>query len=290
MAAVASAETAAPAPAPVSRPVSRRRSFPVWRWIILLAAAAYFLIPLYSALKFAGLHAFTQVAHYTGFGAAIALSLRLALITTVLTLVLMVPTTVYVHLRLPRVRRLMEGITILPIVIPPIVLIVGVLKVAPGFLLSTPYLLALMYVILAMPFAYRSLDAGLRSFDLKTMVEAANSLGAGWPTTLWRVVLPNIRTAMLSATVLTVALVLGEFTMASLDLYVTFPVWIVQFEQNSGQVSVAASLLALFVTWILLMLIVTVGSRSARQRGGAQVTLFSISPREAVSQQLGEPE
>ena len=157
-------------------------------------------------------------------------------------------------------------------------LIIGVLKVAPGFLLSTPYLLALVYVILAMPFAYRSLDAGLRAFDLKTMVEASNSLGAGWPTSLWRVVLPNIRTAMLSATVLTVALVLGEFTMASLALYVTFPVWIVQFEQNSGPVSTAASLLALFVTWLLLMLIVTVGGRGARKRGGAQVRCSPSPP------------
>jgi putative spermidine/putrescine transport system permease protein len=103
------------------------------------------------------------------------------------------------------------------------------------------------------------------------------------------VVLPNIRTAILSATVLTVALVLGEFTMASLALYVTFPVWIVQFEQNSGPVSVAASLLALFVTWILLMVIVIVGGRGARRRGGSQVALFSVA-RQDFSQTMGEPE
>jgi len=275
-----------------TRPVSaatRRRSFPVWRWAILLIAAAYFLIPLYAALRFAGFKAFTQVTSYPSFGSAFGLSLRLAIIATVLTLVLMVPTTVYVHLRLPRIRRIMEAITILPIVIPPIVLIIGVLKVAPGFLLGTPNLLGLEYVVLAMPFAYRSLDAGLRSFDVKTLVEAANSLGAGWPTTLWRVVIPNLRTAMLSATVLTVALVLGEYTMASLDNFQTFPVWIVNFEQNSGPVSVAASLLALFVTWILLMLIVTVGSRSARKRGGGQVQLFTVSTQTA-SQTTGEPE
>jgi putative spermidine/putrescine transport system permease protein len=289
MAAVTSVEAGAQTPAPAARRAARKRSFPVWRWAILLIAAVYFLIPLYAALRFAGLKAFTQVVGYTGFSSAIGLSLRLAVVTTILTLVLMVPTTIYVHLRLPRVRRVMEGITILPIVIPPIVLIIGVLKVAPAFLLSTPYLLALVYVILAMPFAYRALDAGLRAFDLKTMVEASNSLGAGWPTTLWRVVLPNIRTAMLSATVLTVALVLGEFTMASLDQYVTFPVWIVQFEQNSGPVSVAASLLALFVTWLLLMLIVTIGGRGARRRGGSQVALFSVA-RQDLSQTMGEPE
>ena len=286
MAAIASTEAGARAPAPER---AQRRSYPVWRWVILLLAGAYFLIPLYAALRFAGAKAFPDIFKQSGFFSAIGLSLRLAVITTIITLVLMVPTTVYVHLRLPAIRRLMEAITILPIVIPPIVLIIGVLKVAPSFLLGTPYLLALVYVILAMPFAYRSLDAGLRSFDLRTMVEASNSLGAGWPNTLWRVVLPNIRTAILSATVLTVALVLGEFTMASLALYVTFPVWIVQFEQNSGPVSVAASLLALFVTWILLMVIVIVGGRGARRRGGSQVALFSVA-RQDFSQTMGEPE
>ena len=278
MAAVATAERTTPA----RGRAARRRSWPVWRWAILLIAALYFGIPLYAGLKFAGFKAFTQVTSYPQFGSAFALSLRLAVIATVLTLVLMVPTTVYVHLRLPRIRRAMEAITILPIVIPPIVLIIGVLKVAPSFLIGTPDLLGLEYVVLAMPFAYRSLDSGLRSFDVKTLVEASNSLGAGWPTTLWRVVIPNLRTAILSATVLTVALVLGEYTMASLDNFQTFPVWIVNFEQNSGPVSVAASLLALFVTWLLLMLIVTLGSRRARKHGGGEVALFTVASRQTT--------
>jgi putative spermidine/putrescine transport system permease protein len=289
MAAVAGTQQAGARVPEPARSRGRLRSFPYWRWAVLLIAAVYFLIPLYAALKFAGFKAFTQVTGYQDFGSAFTLSLKLAVVATVLTLVLMVPTAVYVHLRLPRIRRVMEAVTILPIVIPPIVLIIGVLKVAPGSLLATPYLLGLEYVVLAMPFAYRSLDAGLRSFDVKTLVEASNSLGAGWPTTLWRVVIPNLRTAILSASVLTIALVLGEYTMASLDNFQTFPVWIVNFEQNSGPVSVAASLLALFVTWILLMLIVTVGSRSARKRGGGQVTLFSVGTADGRPT-TGEPE
>ena len=271
------ADRSAAAPAPARR---RRRRLPVWRWLILVIAGVYFVIPLYAALRFAGYQAFPAVLHQAGFTAALALSLRLALITTVLTLVLMVPTIIYVHLRLPRLRRVIEAITILPIVIPPIVLIVGVLAVAPGSLKASPNLLGLVYVILAMPFAYRSIDAGLRALDLKTLVEASSSLGAGWTSTLWRVVLPNLRTAMLSATVLTVALVLGEYTMASLDLYQTFPVWIVNFEQSSGPVSVAASLLALFVTWIFLMAIATLGGG---RRAGSQAALFSVVRREAGS-------
>ena len=275
MAAIADTEAA-----PRTRRQGPGQSRPIWRWVILLVAGAYFLIPLWAALRFAGIKALGSVVTQAGFGDALWLSVRLAVVTTIITIVLMLPTAVYVHLRLPAVRRLLEGITILPIVIPPVVLSVGVLEVAPGFLKSTPYLLALMYVILAMPFAYRAIDAGLRALDLKTVVEASNSLGAGWITTLWRVVLPNLKTALLSATVLTVALVLGEFTMASLFLYQTFPVWIVVFDQTSGQISVAASLDALFVTWLFLMAITVFGTRQSRRTGGGQVNLFSAARQE----------
>jgi putative spermidine/putrescine transport system permease protein len=255
------------------------RRMPVWRWLILVIVGIYFIIPLVSAFRFTGTSAFPAVFRQEGFSSAFELSLKLAVITTVLTLVLMLPTTVYVHLRLPRLRRLMEGVTILPIVIPPVVLIVGVLQVAPGFLKSQPYLLALEYVVLAMPFAYRAFDAGLRALDLQTLVEASQSLGGGWGTTLWRVLLPNLRASLLSATVLTVALVLGEFTMASLDLYQTFPVWIVNFDQTSGPISVAASLLALVVTWLFLLAISTIGGRRSRRSGGAEVSMFSVGRR-----------
>jgi putative spermidine/putrescine transport system permease protein len=252
----------------------------VWRWVVLLIAAVYFLLPLIVAFRFAGIKAFGSVVSEDGFTSSLGLSVRLAVITTVITIVLMLPTTVYVHLRLPGIRRLMEGLTILPIVIPPVVLIVGVLQVAPGSLKGTPYLLALEYVVLAMPFAYRAIDAGLRSLDLKTVVEASNSLGAGWFSTMVRVILPNLRTALLSATVLTVALVLGEYTMASLDQYTTFPVWIYVNSQTSGQVSVAASLLALLVTWIFLMGITVLGTRQSRRTGGGSVTLFTVARQE----------
>src|SRR3984893_13544587 len=252
----------------------------VWRWVVLLIAAVYFLLPLMVALRFAGIKAFGSVIGETGFTSSLGLSVRLAVVTTGITIVLMLTTTVYEPLRLPQLRRKPSGVTILPIVIPPVVLIVGVLQIVPGSLKNTPYLLSLEYVVLAMPFAFRAIDAGQRALDLKTIVEASSSLGAGWLSTLWRVVLPNLRTALLSAVVLTVALVLGEYTMASLALYQTFPVWIYVNSQTSGQVSVAASLLALFVTWIFLMGITVLGTRQSRRTGGGSVTLFTVARQE----------
>lgn len=244
-----------------------------WRYALLLVAALYFILPLFASLKFAledinghfSLTPLTQMATQPGFGSALWLSTQLAIVTLVITLALMVPTVVYVHLKLPRFRRVMEIITILPIVIPPIVLILGVLHAAPLWLRSSPYLLSLVYVILSMPFVYRSLDAGLRALDVKTLVEASRSLGAGTLMTLWRVLVPNLRSALLSASVLTLALVLGEFTMASLDLWETIPVWIVSSSTNNPHIATAVAVVSLLLTWIVLSIIFML-DRSQSQR------------------------
>src|SRR3989442_8563616 len=63
---------------------------------------------------------------------------------------------------------------------------------------------------------YRAVDNGLRAIDVRTLTEAAQSLGAGWSTILLRVILPNVRVAVLSGAFLTFAIVIGEFTLASL--------------------------------------------------------------------------
>ena len=265
--------------AAINQHATRRSvSFPVWRWVILLIAGVYFLLPLYAAIRFAGVKAFGSVFTQPGFGSSLWTSIQIAAMTWAITMVLMVPTTIYVHLRLPAMRRFLESITILPIVIPPIVLTVGVLQVFPIQLKATMWLLGIEYVILAMPFAYRAIDAGLRSIDLKTLTEASSNLGGGWLTTMWRVVLPNLGTSLLSSTVLIVALCLGEFTMASLNLVTTFPVWIVQTDQLDANISVSASIIALVVTWLFLMLIVTIGSHRGRRTGAGEVNLFSTTP------------
>ncbi|MCU1495974.1 MAG: binding-protein-dependent transport system inner rane component [Acidimicrobiaceae bacterium] len=242
-----------------------------WRFVVLGLAGVYFLVPMFASIRFAveqpgggiDFGIFTSVFSQSGFGGAFSLSVRLAIVTTLIVLVLVVPTSIYIHLRVPRLRRAMDAVTTLPIVVPPIVLIVGVLQVAPSFLKSSPYLLSLEYVMLSLPFAYRSLDAGLRAIDHVTLVDASRSLGGGWITTLLRVLVPNLRSAILSGTVLTVALVLGEYTMATLDQYTTFQVWIVNFDQDSAQISVAASLMSLVVTWALLLAISFLGRRRA---------------------------
>ncbi len=257
----------------------RRKKFRLWRLVVLVVALAYFLAPLYAGVKFAlqndlgkfSFWAFTSLPSEQGFSGAFFLSMRLAFFTAAVELILMVPTAIFVHIRVPKLRPVMDFVTILPIVVPPIVLIVGVLGSAPLWLKSSPYLLSIFYVVLAMPFVYRSLDAGLSAIDLKTLVEASRSLGGSWIRTLWSVIMPNLRAALLSATALTLALVFGEYTMANLDGWTTMPVWIAQFQQSDAHVTLAASMALLIGTWLLLSLIVAADrsqSRRSRRKAG----------------------
>jgi putative spermidine/putrescine transport system permease protein len=169
-----------------------------------------------------------------------------------------------VQLRLPRLRRVIEFLCILPLAIPAIVIVVGIAPIyawVTYFLGDSSLTLAFAYVILVLPFAYRAIDAGLAAIDLKTLAEAARNLGASWATVLLRIVVPNIRSALVGAAFLAVALVLGEFTIASLLNYDNMQVAINEVGKRDAQLSVAVSLAALLLASLLLVGLSFVGRR-----------------------------
>jgi putative spermidine/putrescine transport system permease protein len=270
------------------------------RWIVLLVCGIYFIGPLLAAFSFTvqdKAHGGISFAAYreifakppngqVSIATALTVSLELAVITILVTLALMLPTLLLLHLRFPRVRPVVEIISLLPLVFPPVVLVVGVsdtfawtadnLHGAPASVVNgirdqnLPIVLALLYVVLSMPFVYRALDAGIRSIDVKTLGEAARNLGAGWPVVLFRVLVPSLRTAIVNASFLCFALVMGEYTIASILLYIKpFPVWLVQLPTTSGQVQVATSVLSLLIVEVLLLLIGALDWRNNTQRRGA---------------------
>ena len=189
-----------------------------------------------------------------------------------ISLVLFVPTVYWVHLKLPRLRPLIGFMAIVPFVVPPIILVVGLLKFykdtlhAPFWFLGKPDLFLVgAYVILAFPYVYFSLDAGFRSIDVHTLTEASQNLGASWRTTLGRVILPNIRTAALSGAFLTLAIVMGEFTIASLSTFHTFPTYLQQINQDEAYPAAAATLLSFGITWLAMLSILLIGRRGGQR-------------------------
>jgi putative spermidine/putrescine transport system permease protein len=238
----------------------------VLRWAVLLVLGVFFLLPLVAMVEFSTrdpqtwplLVNWSKLSDtYPDLADGIVASLEQAALTALLMLVLLVPTAIWVRLRLPRLRRLIEFLCLLPLTIPAIVLVVGLAPVYAWVV----YFLGGSSLTLALPYAYRSIDAGLAAIDVKTLAEAARSLGAGWTTVIVRVVLPNIRTAVLSAAFLSVALVLGEFTIASLLNRTNLQVSIELLGKSSATMSVAVSLTALLLAFVLLLLLSLLGDR-----------------------------
>jgi putative spermidine/putrescine transport system permease protein len=244
----------------------------VLRTVVLLVLGVYFILPLIAMAEFStrgrggsrSLESWTSIVDDDGLMEALVNSLLLSVTSAVLMLVLLVPTMAWIRLRLPQLQRLVEFLCLLPLAIPAIVLVVGMAPLYAWvnyFLGDSPLTLTFAYTILVLPFAYRAVDAGLAAIDLKTLAEAARSLGASWLTVLWKVVVPNIRVALIGASLLSVALVLGEFTIASLLNFDTLQVQVNLLGKRNAGVSIAVSLLCLLFAFVLLFALSYVGQR-----------------------------
>ncbi len=255
---------------------ARRLKLRAFRIIVFAVCGLFFLIPLGAMLEFSTrgnqvasprtLDAWTRIPSTPQLAEAITVSLELAVITSVMMLILVLPTMVWVRLRLPRLRRIVEFICLMPLTVPAIALVVGIKPIYIWISLNfTDSILALAfaYLILVLPYSYRSLDAGLGAIDLKTLTEAARSLGAGWFTVMLRVVVPNMRTAILNAGLLSMALVLGEYTFANLLNYENLQVAIQYVSLVDANTSIAVALAALLFAFVILLVLSLVGSGQA---------------------------
>jgi putative spermidine/putrescine transport system permease protein len=252
-----------------------RRAIP--RRLVLAAAALYIFFPLAGVLEFSlrmrrgtySFDAYAEVLSDDRFQSTFLYSCTLALVTVVLGTALIVPAAYAVRLHLPRLRGVVEFITLLPLVVPAIVIVYGYLRLyGSDSILSltdtetgADALLAFGYVTLALPYIYRAVDAGLTAIDVRTLTEAAESLGARPATVLLRVVLPNIRSAVLSGAFITFAIVLGEFTVASLLDRPAFGPYMQLLGANRAYEPAALSLIAFALTWAAMAGISAVGGR-----------------------------
>ncbi len=260
-----------------------------FRWVVLGLLGCYVLIPIAASIQFTleagykgrlSLSAYSQAAAEPGLGTSLLTSTEVALGAMLITLALLVPTVIFVNLRFPRFRAVLDAASLLPLGVPAVVIVLGVLgayRSFPAWITGTPVILALVYVILAMPYSYRAIDAGVRSIDLHTLVDAGRAMGAGWVKLFSRVLLPNLRSGILAAAFLTVALSLGEYAIASIMGFMTFPVWLVSVEGNNPYVAVALSITALLFTWIVLVALALAGAgKRERRKTGFGVELVDV--------------
>jgi putative spermidine/putrescine transport system permease protein len=266
-----------PAPTTVKSPAARKR----WgSLLIFFVVSLYFLIPLGATFYWSlrgekdvlGFEAYRKLFADNNFLPAFSESIVNAIATIVLSLLIVVPTAYWVTLRLPRLRPVVEFITLLPFVIPAIVLVFGIIRLysRPPLLLTATYdssrvLLICVYVALSFPYMFRAVDNGLRAIDVRTLTEAAQSLGANWPTILFKVIFPNLRVALLSGALLTFAIVIGELTIALYMAQHTLGPYMANLTRSKVYEPSAMAIVAFAITWAAMGIIDFVGRGASRQ-------------------------
>ena len=234
-------------------------------WLVFLAGAAYFIIPLLATFEFSlrmrrGTYSFDAYASVFAdprFHASFGYSVVIGLVTIVVGILVVVPAVYYVRLRMPWLRPFMEFITLLPLVIPALVLVYGYIRLYnssslvpfTGSALGTDILLTCAYVTLALPYMYRAVDNGMRSIDIGTLTEAAQIMGANQMQIIGQIILPNILDANLSGAFLTFAIVIGEFTIASLLNRPAFGPYLVGIGTNRAYEPAALAIISFIITW-----------------------------------------
>jgi putative spermidine/putrescine transport system permease protein len=243
----------------------------LWSWIIFGLGMIYFFLPLIGTFEFSlrarrgvySLDAYRNVLGDPQFRDTFSYSVVMALFTIALGVLIVAPTAFWVRLRLPRLRPYVEFITLLPLVIPPIVIVFGYIRLyntssflpLTGSATGTNILLMFGYATLSLPYMYRAVDTGLRTIDVRTLTEAAQSLGAGWITILARLILPNVLVAILSGAFLTFAIVIGEYVFAALLNRPAFGPYMVWMGGNKAYEPAALAVIAFTITWACMALI-----------------------------------
>jgi putative spermidine/putrescine transport system permease protein len=237
----------------------------VMAWAAIVLGCIYFLLPMIGMAEFSlsmrrgvySLDAYRVVLADPQFQATFGFSIIMALFTILFGVVLVVPTAYWVRLKIPEMRPLVEFITLLPLVIPAIVVVFGYIRLyntsswlpLTGTVMGTNVLLMFGYATLALPYMYRAVDTGLRTVDVATLTEAAQSLGAGWLRIMATIILPNVLSAVMSGAFLTFAIVIGEFTMAALLDRPAFGPYMQLLGANRAYEPAALAVIAFAITW-----------------------------------------
>ncbi|MBA3416755.1 MAG: ABC transporter permease subunit [Chloroflexia bacterium] len=270
----------------VARPQPRlqrpRRAAGIARLLLLAAVVAYLVLPLLSTVAFSLATVWNKTVLPEGYtlewyrqslsDPQILRGIQRSLLATVgallIGLALVVPALLWVHLRAPRLKRWLEFLAIVPWALPGVVLALAIIRAYIGpYNVSRPLILVLVYTLVSLPFMFRAIDAALSAVDLRTLVEAAQTLGAGWPDTLRRVILPNITPGILSAALLVAALASGEYVLARLlggTGWKTFALYQAEAQFTDGRVAAALAALGFAFTWLVSMGLILLSGRRAQ--------------------------
>ena len=254
----------------------------VWRKLIILSFLLFMVVPVLATLIFSfstlwyktiwpenyTLEWWQKVLTNRNFSRTLMRSLHLSLITSGILTVMVTPSVYWVNTKLPKAKTLFEFMTALSFGIPSVILALTLIRFysqVPWIpVINSPRILVCGLMVMCFPFMYRPVANALDSIDVKTLTEAAERLGAGWWSTLYRVIIPNMFSGIINGFLLTFSTVFSEFALTNMlvgSRYKTFPLFIVEFTRFDSRQASALAVISFAVAWLISLLILVLTTR-----------------------------
>lgn len=191
-------------------------------------------------------------------------SLLIGIISLIVSMVIIVPSIIISAYYFPKLLKIIEFLSLLPFMVPAVVLAVGLLKVYSGLnfnIFGVPVIIIGAYFSVAFPFIYRGIKNNLEVLHLKSLIETVNILGGTNFDAFRYVILPNLKKGIISSGILSLAILLGEFMYANLLIggrYETLQVYLYNMKGKSGHFTSAMVTLFFFFIFIATFLAINI--------------------------------
>jgi len=265
---------------------------PLWRVVVIGLFLVFMIVPVLATALFSfsvrwdrtiwpegfTFEWWVKVTSKTAFRNALLSSLFVSAATVAVSLALVAPTVYWLHTRLPRAKPLVEALAILPFGVPGVVLALGLIRLyssVPLPIINTANILVASYVVITLPFMYRSVMNALEAVDTRTLSEAAQSLGANHVLVFLKVILPNIGAGVINGSLLVFSAAFAEFALANLLIgtrFKTFPMYLVEFTRFDARQASALAFISFVFAWAISLAILWVVGRGRRPSKGAGQT------------------
>jgi len=170
-----------------------------------------------------------------------------------------------------RGTRVAQSLFILPLAIPYVSYALGLYQLVnklPSGLNDTLLPLILSESVIAMPLVYVVVAGALANVDPK-LGRAASTMGARWPTILWRIDLPLVKIGIIAGFIFAFATIFDEATLALFLAPVTDITLAQQLYRSAAEtVTPTLSAVSTMIT-LLAILVLGLGTLLSRRRVGA---------------------
>lgn len=184
-------------------------------------------------------------------------TINISVITSVTSVFILVPCIYITSLHCKKLEKLFEVLTVIPFILPGVILAIGLIQMYskdPINITGTVWILFGAYFILCLPFMYQSIRNNFRGIDALRLTEAAMILGCSEFQAFLKVIIPNVVKGIISAVLLSISILFGEFVLANLlvgNNYKTIQIYLFNALNSNGHTASAIVSVYLIVIFII---------------------------------------